>query len=137
MYSSKYCIPSTPKQTAIKIKIVRDGEKNLVQRLSTCDVNLPLNKNAVNKITVTAEDSYGNPASQELAITQVSLDAIVVSKVTAERLSVEEVEKLVNEGVIDLDDPENYNVSTFDIVLTIDKQPILSRYPRQGPRSSK
>ncbi len=100
----------------------------------TFDMNLPLNQNAVNQITVTAEDQYGNKAAQELAITQVSLDKVVVSKVTSERLSVEEVEQLVNDGVIDLDDPENYNVSTFDIVLTIAKEPVPIKIPIAMPK---
>ena len=97
------------------------------------DVGLPLNRNAVNNIVVTAEDAGGNSASATLAVTQVSLDQIVVSKVTSERLSVEEVEQLVADGVIDLEDPENYNVSTFDIVLTIDKQPVNVSIPVAVP----
>ncbi len=100
----------------------------------TFDMNLPLNQNAVNPITVTAEDEHGNRAARELAVTQVSLDKIVVSKVTSERLSVEEVEQLVNDGVIDLDDPENYNVSVFDIVLTIAKEPVPIRLPIAMPK---
>ena len=100
----------------------------------TFDMELPLNQNAVNQITVTAEDEYGNTAAQELAVTQVSLDKIVVSKVTSERLSVEEVEQLVSDGIIDLDDPENYNVSTFDIVLTIAKEPVPIRIPIAMPK---
>ena len=97
------------------------------------ELNMPLNRNTVNSITVTAEDENGNSASKELAITQVSLDAIVVSKVTSERLSVEEVEQLVNDGVIDIEDPENYNVSTFDIVLTIDEKPVPISVPIAVP----
>ncbi|MBI4640025.1 MAG: hypothetical protein HY731_04990, partial [Candidatus Tectomicrobia bacterium] len=98
------------------------------------DVNIPLNRNAINKITVTATDANDNTASQELQVTQVSLDAIVVSKVTAERLSVQEVEALVSEGVIQLDDPANYHVSTFDIVLTIAKEPVPIRVPIVLPK---
>ena len=101
------------------------------------DVNLPLNRNAVNNIVVTAEDAGGNSASANLAVTQVSLDQIVVSKVTSERLSVAAVEQLVADGVIDLDDPENYNVSTFDIVLTIDKSPVTVSVPIAVPIETK
>ncbi|MFH0730125.1 MAG: Ig-like domain-containing protein, partial [Pseudomonadota bacterium] len=93
------------------------------------DVNLPLAKNSVNNIVVTAQDDSGNTASKELSITQVSLDQIVVSTVSSERLSVEEVKQLVADGVIDLKDPQNYNVSTFDIVLTIDKKPVSISLP--------
>ncbi|OQA75781.1 MAG: hypothetical protein BWY31_04679 [Lentisphaerae bacterium ADurb.Bin242] len=98
------------------------------------DLSIPLNKNALNTITVTAIDSAGNSASQELKVTQLALDEIVVSKITATRLSVQEVEQLVNEGIIDLADPANYNVSTFDIVLTIANQPVPVRVPIAVPK---
>ncbi|MFH1029132.1 MAG: Ig-like domain-containing protein, partial [Pseudomonadota bacterium] len=88
------------------------------------DLNLPLNRNAVNTITVTATDSYGQTAAHELKVTQLSLDQIVVSQVTAERLSVEQVKQLVSDGVIKLDNPANFNVSKFDIVLTIGAKPV-------------
>ena len=88
------------------------------------DLSIPLNKNAVNKITVTAVDSAGNTATKEISVTQVSLDQIVVSKVTTERLSVQQVKQLVSDGVIKLDNPDNYNVSKFDIILTIGNRPI-------------
>ncbi|MBI5741952.1 MAG: Ig-like domain-containing protein [Nitrospirae bacterium] len=93
------------------------------------DLNIPLNKNAVNTITVRAEDSSGHTAERLLEITQLSLDQVVVSKITTERLSVQEVEQLVADGVIDLDDPENYHVSTFNIVLTIDNKPVAISVP--------
>jgi hypothetical protein len=102
-------------------------------------LNIPLTKNTVNSITVTASDTYGNTASQQLAITQVSLDSVVISEFHAEPIPPERVEQLVNEGVIDLKDPENYNVSKFDIVLTIAEQPVpisvvmsLSKDEKQG-----
>ncbi len=116
----------------IKVTVAGPGgqaSQNLPDDGGSFDLNLPLNKNAVNSIIVTAQDAAGNSVSQELAITQVSLDQIVVSKVTSERLSVAEVEQLVADGVIDLGDPENYNVSTFDIVLTINKRPVPISLP--------
>ena len=93
------------------------------------DLNMPLNRNSVNHLSVTAEDRYGNSASRALTITQLSLDAIVVSRVTSERLSVEQVEQLVNDGVIDLKNPENYNVSEFKIVLTIGREQVPISIP--------
>ncbi|MFZ4698475.1 MAG: Ig-like domain-containing protein [Candidatus Methylumidiphilus sp.] len=92
-------------------------------------LNQSLSKNAVNKIVVTAVDAQGHRASKEISVTQVSLDSIVVSKVTTERLSVEQVTQLVNEGVIKLDNPENFNVSTFDIVLTIGSERVPVSVP--------
>ena len=94
-----------------------------------------LRKNSVNRFIVEAVNDDGRSMQKEILITQVSLDSIVVSKVTSERLSVEQVEQLVSEGVIDLDDPENYNVSTFDIVLTIKKQPVSISLPIAIPKN--
>jgi hypothetical protein len=88
------------------------------------DMNLPLSRNAVNTITVSATDAGGQKVSQELKVTQLSLDQIVVSQVTAERLSVEQIKQLVSDGVIKIDNPANFNVSKFDIVLTIGSKPV-------------
>jgi hypothetical protein len=129
----------TGSRAAIQVEVSGPGGKvalspPLPDEGGTFDVNLPLNQNAVNTLTVTATDEHGNTASQELAVTQISLDKIVVSRITSERLSVEQVQQLVNEGVIDLDDPENYNVSTFDIVLTIANEPIPVKVPIVMPK---
>jgi hypothetical protein len=97
------------------------------------DLSLPLSKNAVNTITVAATDASGTKVSQDFRVTQLSLDAIVVSKVTAERLSVQEIKQLVNDGVIKLDNPANYNVSKFDIVLTIGNKQVPISVPVVTP----
>ncbi len=96
--------------------------------------NVPLRKNAVNRFTVTAEDNAGNEVSRDLEITQISLDEIVVAEVKAERLSVEEIEQLVEDGIIDLDDPENFNVSSFAIALTIAKESFVFDIPVAIPK---
>ncbi len=96
-------------------------------------LDVPLARNAVNRVTVSATDAAGHVASQDLLITQVSLDALVVSQVTVERLEPEEIEQLVNEGVIDLDDPANYNVSQFTIVITVAGQPVEVSVPIPMP----
>ena len=95
---------------------------------------VPLRKNSVNEFTVTATDDAGNRQSATIAITQVSLEEVVVSRVTSERLSVQQVEQLVNEGVIKLDDPANYNVSQFSIVLTIAEEPVNINVPIVFPK---
>lgn len=102
------------------------------------DLNLPLARNAVNTITVTATDtdSSGNKvtqSSQSLKVAQLSLDQVVVSKVTATPLSVAEIKQLVNDGVISLDNPANYNVSKFDIVLTIGEKLVPVSVPVVTP----
>jgi len=91
-------------------------------------LNVPLKKNTVNEIYVKAKDSEGGSGlAGPYSITQVSLDDIVVAKATSERLTTEEVEELVREGVIDLKDPENWHVSRFEVVLNINKRPVVIR----------
>ncbi|MEE4329354.1 MAG: Ig-like domain-containing protein, partial [Wenzhouxiangella sp.] len=99
------------------------------------DLNLPLTKNALNQVRVVAVDDAGNEAEQGVEITQVSLDSVVVSRITSERLAVEEVEALVADGVIDLADPENFNVSVFNIVLTIAREPVSISVPIVTPKT--
>ena len=97
------------------------------------DLSLPLSKNSVNTITVAATDAAGTKVSRDIRVTQLSLDAIVVSKVTAETLSVQQIKQLVNDGVIKLDNPANYNVSKFDIVLTIGNKQVPISVPVVTP----
>lgn len=96
-------------------------------------VDIPLNKNMVNAITVSASDTHGNTATHQMSITQVSLDNVVISEFTSEPLSPERIEQLVNDGVIDLADPENYNVSEFTIVLTIQDRTVPISVPIATP----
>ena len=99
-------------------------------------IDLPLNKNMVNEITVTASDTAGNSASQELTVTQVSLADIIITEFSSETLSPEEVEQLVDDGVIDLDDPDNFDVSIFEIIITIDNEPVPISIPIALPLDS-
>jgi large repetitive protein len=96
-------------------------------------LNLPLSRNMVNNISVNASDIHGNSAWQDIAVTQVSLDNVVISEFTSEPLSIERIEELVNDGIIDLADPENFNVSIFTIVLTINNEPIPVSVPIVTP----
>ena len=97
-------------------------------------VDMPLARNAVNKITVTARDPQGNAVSREVSITQVSFDSLVIAEVKAEPLPPERVEQLVNDGVIQLDNPANFNVSQFNIVLTIGEKPVAISVPIAVPK---
>ncbi|MBK1631036.1 hypothetical protein CKO31_09840 [Thiohalocapsa halophila] len=99
------------------------------------DLNLPLLRNSVNELTVTATDASGASAAQSIDITQVSLESVVVSRVVSERLSVEQVEELVARGDLDLDDPENYNVSVFSVVLTIAQESVPIQVPIVLPKT--
>ncbi len=90
--------------------------------------NIPLRRNSVNRFTVSTGEG-SQKQSREVKITQISLNSVVVSKIKSEPLSVQEIEKLVNDGVIQLDDPANFNVSKFEIVLTIGHEEIPISIP--------
>ena len=82
---------------------------------------------------MTAVDSSGNRATQDVKVTQLSLDQVVVSQVTTEKLTTQQVKQLVADGTIQLDNPANYNVSNFNIVLTIGSKPVQISLPVATP----
>ncbi|MFO0689828.1 MAG: Ig-like domain-containing protein [Myxococcota bacterium] len=90
---------------------------------------LQLRANAQNTFTVVATDDAGRRVEKQINITQLSLQSIVVASVKATPLPPERVIQLVEDGVIDLADPENFNVSTFQIVLTIGQEQIPVEVP--------
>ncbi len=98
------------------------------------DVNLPLSKNSVNKISVSAKDASGREVIEEIQLTQISFDSLVVAQVKTEPLPVHRIEQLVNDGVIDIDNPDNFNVSQFTIVLTIAREPVVLSIPIVMPK---
>jgi hypothetical protein len=97
------------------------------------DLDLPLTRNSLNRITVTARDAQGRQAEKQVEVAQLSLKDVVVASIRAEPLSPQRVEELVNEGVIQLDDPENFNVSVFTIVMVIGGEPIPLVVPLATP----
>jgi len=123
---------ATPAMAGIEVEVSGPGGRT-TQTLPDVgggfDLNLPLTRNAVNGVRVRAVDANGNRAEQSVAITQVSLESVVVSRITSERLAPQQIEALVADGVIALDDPANYNVSVFDIVLTIGNRPVPVSVP--------
>ena len=114
-------------QTGVAVTVSGPGgttSQTLPDQGGRFDLTVPLTRNAVNTLTVSATDAAGRTVSHDLKVTQLSLDQIVVSQVTTERLSPAQVTQLVADGVIALDNPANFNVSTFDIVLTIANKPV-------------
>lgn len=93
-------------------------------------IRVPLKPNAENVLTVTAVDQAGQTATvNNLKIAQITLTDVVRAKVTATRLSTPEVRQLVAQGVIDIADPANYNVSRFVVVLTVGGQQVQVPVP--------
>ncbi len=88
-------------------------------------LQVPLRPNAENVLTLTGTDGSGQTATvNDLRIAQISLTEIVQARVTATRLSTPEVRQLVAQGVIDIADPANYNVSRFVVILTVGGQQV-------------
>ena len=131
-----WLLPLAPALAAVQVEVVGPGGRatqTLPDAGGGFDLNLPLTRNAVNNVRVSAVDANGNRAEQSVVITQVSLDSVVVSRVTSERLAPQQIEALVADGVIALDNPANYNVSVFNIVLTIGNRPVPVSVPIASP----
>lgn len=93
-------------------------------------LRVPLKPNAENTLTLVATDTAGQKATvNDLKIAQITLTDVVRAKVTATRLSTPEVRQLVAQGVIDIADPANYNVSRFVVVLTVGGQQVQVPVP--------
>lgn len=93
-------------------------------------LRVPLKPNAENVLTLVAADQQGQTATvTDLRIAQITLTDVVRATVTATRLSTPEVRQLVAQGVIDIADPANYNVSRFVVVLTVGGQQVQVPVP--------
>lgn len=93
-------------------------------------LRVPLKPNAENVLTLVAADRQGQTATvNDLKIAQITLTDVVRAKVTATRLTTPEIRQLVAQGVIDIADPANYNVSRFVVVLTVGGQTVQVPVP--------
>jgi len=100
---------------------------------STTDfcLNVPLRSNTQNTLIAAAIDGLASAprpvaSAQPVQIVHVDPSEIVVAEATSRPLTTEEIETLVQNGVINLDDPSNFNVSMFTVVLTIGSFPPVS-----------
>ena len=97
-------------------------------------LNVPLRRNTQNTLIASAIDDL-DPAPKDVAtaqpvqIVQVDLADIVIAEAFSRPLTVDEIDSLVAEGVIDLDEAENFNVSMFTVVLTIGSFPVTISQP--------
>ncbi|HEV7734002.1 MAG TPA: Ig-like domain-containing protein [Candidatus Binatia bacterium] len=97
---------------------------------SAFGLRVPLRTNTENELVAAASNSKSPTATQGgIKIMQIALQDIVLARVEARRLTVQEIKTLVADGTIQLSDPENFNVSLFIIVLTIADQPVEIRMP--------
>ncbi|MCP4387365.1 MAG: choice-of-anchor D domain-containing protein, partial [Gammaproteobacteria bacterium] len=87
-------------------------------------LDVALRPNTENTLIATAVDDIAaapKPSASASPIQVVHVDpaSVIIAEATSRPLTIEETELLVQNGVIDLDDPSNFNVSMFTIVLTI------------------
>ena len=97
-------------------------------------LDVPLRPNTQNTLIVSAIDNLAPPpkpiaAAPPVQIFQVDSSEIIIAKAFSRPLTTDEIETLVANGVIDLDDPTNFNVSMFTVVLTIGSFPVTITQP--------
>lgn len=93
-------------------------------------LDVPLRLNAENTLVVSAVDEL-SPAPKPIAsaaplkIFQIDTDSAVISSFDSRPLTQEEIQTLVENGTIDIDDPDNFNFSLFSIVFNIGGLPVV------------
>ena len=117
---------------------IEGGARVVSTRLDAATSNfcLPvtLRQNTENTLIASAIDDMA-PAPKPIAsaapvkIVHVDPSQIVIAEVRSRPLTVEEIDTLVQQGVISLDESENFNVSMFTIVLTIGSFPVTIEQP--------
>jgi len=91
-------------------------------------LDVPLRRNTENTLIATAVDDVApapRPTASAAPIRVVHLDPseVVIAEADARPLTIEEIQTLVENGVLDLDDPENYRASLFTVVLSLGAEP--------------
>ena len=128
--------------TTVKIQGgARTVSKQLDASTTNFCINVPLRLNTQNTLIATAIDNLA-PAPKPTAsappvqVVHVDPSSIIIAEASSRPLTIEETELLVANGVIDLDDPGNFNVSMFTIVLTIGQFPVTVSQPVAVPVTS-
>jgi len=103
-------------------------------------LNVPLRANTENTLIATAIDDIAaapkpSASAAPVQVTHVDPSSIIIAEASSRPLTIEETELLVQNGVINLDDPSNFNVSMFTIVLTIGSFPVTVTQPVPVPSS--
>ena len=94
-------------------------------------LDVPLRPNAENLLIASATENTAGvmlplpvASAPALKVIQINPAEIVVATVDSRPLTVDEIEALVDNGVIDLEDPSNFHHSLFTIVLNIGLEPV-------------
>ncbi|WP_143177602.1 Ig-like domain-containing protein [Cystobacter ferrugineus] len=92
-------------------------------------IDVPLQRNAHNVLRVCAERGGLVACAVPLSVVHLVPNEIVVAEASSRRLSTAEVEQLVEAGVITLDDPDNFHVAEFTVVIEVDHQRVPVSQP--------
>lgn len=74
-------------------------------------------------------------SAQPVTVVHLNPSEFIIAGTNSRPLTTQEVEELVDNGVIDLDDPSSFNVSMFTVVLTIGSFPVTISQPVAVPVS--
>jgi len=123
---------TAPTGTLVQI----NGGSGLVSTQLTADqtrfcLEVPLRHNAENTLIASATDLTSGlvATAPPIKTTQVDPSSAFIAQASSRPLTEAEIKKLVDDGVIILDDPSNFNVSMFTIVLTIGQFPATITQP--------
>ncbi len=94
-------------------------------------INVPLRLNTENLLIASATNrTNGQVATAApVKVTQVDPSSVLIAQASSRPLTTAEVEMLVQNNVINLNDPSNFNVSMFTIVLTVGSFPVTISQP--------
>jgi len=124
---------------AIPVLVVLDSGGGMSGGVAQFCVDITLRQNTENVLIASAIDDLApepKPIAYTQPVTVINLDPseIVIAEASSRPLTEEETIDLVNRGVININDPENFNVSMFTIVLTIGAHPVTISQPVVVPK---
>src|SRR5271155_1349741 len=107
---------------------------------TTFCLSVPLQPNQQNTLIATAVDNLAaaprpSESSTPLLVTQINPSQIFIATATSTPLNATQIATLVANGVINLQNPANFNISIFTIVLTIGSFPVTVTQPVVVPVS--
>lgn len=87
-------------------------------------LDVPLRRNTQNLLTASAIDNLsGLPkpvaSAQPVQVIYIDPSEIIISSASSRPLTREEIDELVNKGIVDPNEPGNFNISIFTIVFTV------------------
>lgn len=101
----------------------RSVEESVLPTRTRFEVTVPLRRNQLNTLVVCADAPLERACAPPIEIAHVAPEEFISATSSSRRLSTREVDALVQDGVISLDDPENFHVTEFTICASYDGNP--------------